>query len=36
MTFGFEGDRLTLDSQHHVSFGPTMLPRLEGRVAQTR
>jgi CubicO group peptidase (beta-lactamase class C family) len=36
MTFGFEGDRLTLDSQHHVSFGPTMLPRLEGRVAQAR
>ena len=31
MTFGFHGDRLTLDSQHNVSFGPTALPRLEGR-----
>jgi hypothetical protein len=36
MTFGFHGDSLTLDSRHHVSFGPTALARLEGRVAPVR
>jgi hypothetical protein len=27
----FDGDRLRLDTRHHVGFGPTQLPRLEGR-----
>jgi hypothetical protein len=36
MTFGFHGDRLTLDGEHHVSFGPTTLPRLDGRLAPSR
>jgi len=30
LTFSFTGDRLVLDSEHNVSFGPTKLPRLEG------
>ena len=36
MTFAFHGDHLTLDGEHHVSFGPTTLPRLEGRLAPRR
>ncbi|MDQ6636028.1 MAG: beta-lactamase family protein [Gemmatimonadota bacterium] len=36
LTFGFHGDRLTLDGEHHVSFGPTALPRLEGRLDASR
>jgi len=31
LTFGFHGDRLTIDSEHNVAFVPTKLPRLEGR-----
>lgn len=30
MTFTFTGDRLLLDSQQNVGFGPTKRPRLEG------
>jgi hypothetical protein len=31
LTFRFTGERLVLDSEHNVSFGPTKLPRLEAR-----
>ncbi len=31
LTFGFHGDGLTVDAEHNVNFGPTKLPRLEGR-----
>ena len=34
LTFRFMGDRLVLDSEHNVSFGPTKLPQLEGRAAR--
>ena len=30
LTFRFDGDRLLLDAEHNVSFGPTRLPRIEG------
>jgi hypothetical protein len=30
LEFRFDGDRLVVDSRHHVAFGPTELPRLEG------
>jgi CubicO group peptidase (beta-lactamase class C family) len=33
LTFRFTGERLLLDSEHNVSFGPTRLPQLEGRAA---
>ena len=36
LTFGFHGDRLTFDSEHHVSFGPTAPLRLEGRLDASR
>jgi hypothetical protein len=36
MTFRFDGDRLLLDAEHNVSFGPTKLPRLEGTPARGR
>jgi hypothetical protein len=36
LTFGFHGDRLTFDSEHHVSFGPTAQLRLEGRLDASR
>jgi len=32
----FDGDRLLLDSGYNVSFGPTELPRLEGRAVRGR
>jgi CubicO group peptidase (beta-lactamase class C family) len=32
----FDGDRLLLDGRHHVGFGPTELPRLEGRAMGRR
>jgi len=31
MTFSFNGDAVTIDSEHNVAFGPTKLPRLTGR-----
>jgi hypothetical protein len=36
LTFRFTDERLVLDSEHNVSFGPTKLPRLEGRAAARR
>ena len=33
MTFRFAGDRLALESEHHVAFGPTKPPALTGRAA---
>ena len=33
LSFRFDGDRLLLDTEYNVSFGPTRLPVLEGRVA---
>jgi hypothetical protein len=33
LTFRFDGDRLLLDGDYNVSFGPTKLKQLEGRVA---
>jgi len=36
LTFLFTGERLVLDSEHNVSFGPTKLPQLEGRAAARR
>jgi CubicO group peptidase (beta-lactamase class C family) len=35
LTFRFDGDRLILDGEYNVSFGPTKLPQLEGK-AKTR
>lgn len=31
LTFRFDSDRLLLDGEHNVNFGPTKLPRLVGR-----
>ena len=36
LTFRFDGERLILDGEYNVSFGPTKLPQLEGRAAQRR
>ncbi len=36
LTFGFHGDRLTIDSEHNVAFVPTRLPRLEGSAKPSR
>ena len=36
LTFRFDGDRLLLDSEYNVSFGPTKLPQLEGKATRTR
>jgi hypothetical protein len=33
LTFKFEGERLLLDSEHHVWFGPTKQPQLVGQAA---
>jgi hypothetical protein len=32
INFKFDGDRLLIDSEHNVSFGPTKLPPLTGHV----
>ena len=32
LNFKFDGDRLVFDAEHNVSFGPTKLPQLVGRV----
>jgi CubicO group peptidase (beta-lactamase class C family) len=32
LNFKFDGDRLLIDSEHNVSFGPTKLPQLMGRL----
>jgi CubicO group peptidase (beta-lactamase class C family) len=36
MTLRFNGDKLLLDSEHNVSFGPTTLPQLVGEAQQTQ
>ena len=36
LSFQFDGDRLLLDTEYNVSFGPTRLPVLEGRAAAAR
>jgi hypothetical protein len=36
VTFAFHGDRLTMDTEYNVSFGPTHLPRLEGQAERKR
>jgi hypothetical protein len=33
LAFKFEGERLVLDSEHHVWFGPTKQPQLVGQAA---
>jgi CubicO group peptidase (beta-lactamase class C family) len=32
LNFKFDGDRLLIDAEHNVSFGPTKLPQLMGQV----
>jgi len=34
LTFRFDGERLILDGEYNVSFGPTKLPLLEGKAAK--
>src|SRR5262249_4018623 len=36
LNFRFDGDRLQLEAEHNVAFGPTRLPVLEGRPAPAR
>jgi hypothetical protein len=36
LTFRFEGERLLLDGEYNVSFGPTKLPQLEGKAVRSR
>jgi len=36
LTFRFDGERLVLDGEYNVSFGPTKLPQLEGKAAPRR
>jgi CubicO group peptidase (beta-lactamase class C family) len=36
LIFRFDGDRLILDGEYNVSFGPTKLPQLEGKVARRK
>ena len=36
LSFRFEGDRLELDSEYNVSFGPTKLPRMTGHLVPAR
>jgi hypothetical protein len=36
LTFRFDGDRLLLDSEHNVAFGPTKLPQLIGQASLAR
>jgi hypothetical protein len=33
LTFRFDGDRLVLDAEHNVAFGPTKLPSLVGQAS---
>ena len=35
LNFKFDGDRLLLDAEHNVSFGPTKLPQLTGHIRTT-
>ena len=34
LDFRFDGNRVVVDGEQNVSFGPTKLPRLEGRTAR--
>ena len=34
LDFRFDGDRVVVDGEQNVSFGPTKLPRLEGKVVK--
>ncbi|MGA9768550.1 MAG: serine hydrolase [Blastocatellia bacterium] len=36
LAFRFDGDRLLLDAEHNVAFGPTKLPQLVGQATSTR
>jgi len=36
LTFRFDGDKLLLDAEHQVAFGPTKLPQLVGQATTTR
>jgi hypothetical protein len=36
LTFRFDGDRLLLDSEHNVAFGPTKLPQLIGKATSMK
>ena len=36
LTFRFDGERLLLDGEYNVSFGPTKLQQLEGKAARNR
>ena len=36
LDFHFDGDRLLLDAEQNVSFGPTKLARLEGKAVGGR
>jgi CubicO group peptidase (beta-lactamase class C family)/predicted glycoside hydrolase/deacetylase ChbG (UPF0249 family) len=36
MAFRFDGDRLLLDSEHNVAFGPTKLPQLVGQASSVK
>jgi CubicO group peptidase (beta-lactamase class C family) len=35
LTFRFDGERLLVDGEHNVAFGPAKLPQLEGRAARS-
>lgn len=36
LSFRFDGDRLLLDAEHNVAFGPTRLPQLAGQAASIK
>ncbi len=36
LTFRFTGERLLLDGEHNVSFGPTKLQQLDGKIIRTQ
>jgi CubicO group peptidase (beta-lactamase class C family) len=36
LAFRFDGDRLRLDAEHNVAFGPTKLPQLVGQAAPVK
>jgi len=36
LAFKFDGDRLLLDTEYNVSFGPRNLPQLIGRAASSQ
>ena len=36
LAFRFDGDRLLLDAEHNVAFGPTKLPQLVGQATSIK